>query len=91
MFFILEKIKIIMAQQMSPEEASQFVEQCNKEFANRYSSKDMDYEQVSNNVGKSQPPLIIPKVQSNQRNYDHQNYHHNNHHRSHHRDNYYRR
>ena len=80
-----------MAELMSPEEAAKFVEKSNVDFANRYSDKDPDYVQVSSNVGKSVPPLIVIDSYSgngggggqrdyhhNQRN--HHGYHQNNHH-----------
>ena len=82
---------------MSSEEAAKFVEKSSVDFANRYSDKDPDYGQVSGNVGKSVPPLIVIDSHSGNgggahRDYQHhQRNHHGYHQRSHsqhHRDDY---
>ena len=81
--FVISEYKK-MAELMTPEQAAQFVEKCEQEFKDRYSSADKSYQQITSQP-QTQPPLVIsqPRPQDQeQRRY--QQHHHSNH--GHHRD-----
>lgn len=91
-FVLILVFAIKMADLMTPEEAKDFVEKCNRDYANRYSDKDSDYVQVASNVGKSEPPIIKIEFRNQDRDYHHhqRNPHYQNHNRSHHSNHHHR-
>jgi len=46
---------------MSPEESAQFVQDCEKKFASRYTENDGEYARVCKQSGASIPPLMENK------------------------------
>ena len=55
--FVISEYKK-MAELMTPEQAAQFVEKCEQEFKDRYSSEDKSYQQITSQP-QTQPPLVI--------------------------------
>ena len=60
---------------MTPEEQREFVEQCEKKFANRYTDEDPEYKRVAATVrnGGTAPPMLPPREQhfNRDRHHDH--------------------
>ena len=59
---------------MTPEEAEEFVKECEKKFADRYTGKDPEYDRVCRTLdsGGSVPPTIVGDTGHRQRgNNDH--------------------
>ena len=71
-------------QMMSSEVADKFVEECNTEFKDRYTSKDQEYDRVCKNLehGGQVPPVIQPF--RHHHDHDHHRRHQNHGHRDHH-------
>ena len=83
-YFCYFRVQKKMAELMTPEQAAQFVEKCEQEFKDRYSSADKSYQQITSQP-QTQPPLVISQTRpqdQEQRRY--QQHHHSNH--GHHRD-----
>ena len=73
------------AELMTPEQAAQFVEKCEQEFKDRYSSEDKSYQQITSQP-QTQPPLVIsqpPRPHDQEQRRYQQQHHHSNH--GHHR------